>query len=193
MPYPHNVLLPSRLPKVMSIENFLDFSPQIHPSAYIASQACVIGQVVIGAHSSVWPACVLRGDVESITIGQRTNIQDGSILHVTHDGPFSPGGQGLIIGNDVTVGHGAILHACTIGSSCLIGMGAIVLDGAVIEENAMVGAGSVVSPGKVVPSGSLWVGNPARQVRMLSEKEIEQFDYSAQSYVSLMQQYLSAE
>lgn len=113
----------------MSIRRFEGYSPEIHPSAYIDAQAMVGGQVTIGADSSVWPMCVLRGDINSIEVGERTNIQDGSVLHVTHDSEFAEGGMPLVVGNDVTVGHKVILHACTIEDLCLIGMGAVVLDG----------------------------------------------------------------
>ncbi len=176
----------------MSLEKFREYSPQIHPSSYIAKQATIIGRVTVGEHSSVWPACVIRGDVEHINIGDKTNIQDGSILHVTHDGDYTAGGFPLNIGSGVTVGHGAILHACTIGDFCLIGMGSIILDGAIIEDYAMIGAGAVVPPGKRVKSGTLWLGNPAREIRNLSKEEMQRIEYSADHYVTLMQEYLNA-
>jgi len=145
----------------------------------------VVGDVVIGADSSIWPMTTVRGDVNSIRIGKRTNIQDGSILHVTHDGEFAPGGFELTIGDNVTVGHGVILHACTVGNFSLVGMGATVLDGAIIEDFAMVGAGSLVSPGKIIESGYLWLGAPARKVRELTDKEKKWLAYSADHYVNL--------
>jgi carbonic anhydrase/acetyltransferase-like protein (isoleucine patch superfamily) len=152
----------------------------------------VIGDVVLGEDASVWPGTVIRGDVNHIRIGARTNVQDGSIVHVTHEGPFTrPGGWPTIIGADVTIGHGAIVHACTIEDACLIGMGATVLDGALVKKHGFVGAGAVIAPGKTVGEGELWLGNPARPVRKLSEREIEQLYYSARHYVKLKDRYLA--
>ena len=124
----------------MAIRNFEQYTPQIAESAFVDESAVVTGNVVIGADSSVWPMCSVRGDIHSIRIGERTNIQDGSILHVTHDSEFAPGGNALFIGNDVTVGHGAVVHACTVEDMCLIGMGSVLLDGAVVKSGAIVGA-----------------------------------------------------
>ena len=169
----------------MTIRSFEGKTPAIHPDAYVDDTAVVIGDVSIGEGSSVWPLCVVRGDIHTITIGARTNIQDGSILHVTHDSDYSPGGSPLSIGDDVTIGHAAIIHACTLEDECLIGMNATVLDGAVVEKHAMVAAGSVVGPGKVLAGGFLYMGSPARQVRALSDKQIAFFSYSAQNYVGL--------
>jgi carbonic anhydrase/acetyltransferase-like protein (isoleucine patch superfamily) len=135
---------------------------------------------------------VLRGDVNRIVLGARTNVQDGAVLHVTHDGPYSPGGVPLLIGDDVTVGHLAILHACTIGSRVLIGMHATVLDNAVIEDDVLLAAGSVVAPGKHLKSGHLYRGSPAVAARPLTAKEIEQLQYSAAHYVRLKNRYLAA-
>ena len=177
----------------MSVRSFLDFEPQIAESAYVDEQACVIGNVKIGAQSSVWPMVVIRGDVNKIRIGENTNIQDGSILHVTHisdsDAAFDPNGAPLIIGDYVTVGHGVILHGCTVGDYSLIGMGATIMDHCVIEPYSIIGAGSVLAGGKTVKSGELRVGNPARKVRDLSEKQKKQLEYSASHYVKLMQNY----
>jgi carbonic anhydrase/acetyltransferase-like protein (isoleucine patch superfamily) len=117
-------------------------------------------------------------------------VQDGAVLHVTHDGPYSPGGRGLFIGEAVTIGHGAILHACTIGNACLIGMGATVLDGVVIEDEVMVAAGALVTPGKRLPSRTLWAGNPARQLRELTPEQVEQLHYSARNYVKVKDEYV---
>lgn len=169
----------------MSIRCFEGHSPVIHPSAYIDEQAMVGGQVSIGADSSVWPMCVLRGDINTINIGERTNIQDGSVLHVTHDSEFAAGGMPLVVGSDVTVGHKVILHACTIGDLCLIGMGAVVLDGAVIRSGAMIGAGSLVPPNKDIEGGYLYVGSPVKRVRELTEKETQFLKYSAEHYARL--------
>ncbi len=176
----------------MSMKNIRAFKgvlPEIAASAYIDEAACVIGDVVIGEDVSVWPMVVVRGDVNSIRIGARTNIQDGSVLHVTHKGPLSPEGHALHIGSDVTIGHGAVIHACTIEDECLIGMGCVLLDGAVIKQGVMVGAGSVVSPGKVLQGGYLYLGSPARQVRELNQKEKDFLQYSAQHYVKLKNDY----
>lgn len=168
-----------------NIRKFEDRSPQIADSAFVDESSVVTGNVVIGEDSSVWPCCSIRGDINSISIGSRTNIQDGSILHVTHDSEFAPGGFSLSVGDDVTVGHNVVLHACTVEDLCLIGMGSIVLDGAVVESGAMIGAGSLVSPNKVIEGGHMWLGRPARKVRPLTEKEKEFLQYSARHYVSL--------
>ena len=176
----------------MSIRPYLDKHPLIGPRAYIDAAAIVIGDVELGEDASVWPGTVIRGDVNHIRIGARTNVQDGAIVHVTHEGPYTrPGGWPTIIGADVTIGHGAIIHACTIEDACLIGMGATVLDGVVVKKHGFVGAGAVVSPGKVIGEGELWLGNPARLARSLSAREIEQLHYSAQHYVKLKDRYLS--
>ena len=169
----------------MTIRSFEGKTPNIHPTAYVDETALVIGDVTIGAHTSIWPMCVLRGDVHSISIGERSNIQDGTIVHVTHDGEYSPGGSPTYIGNDVTVGHAAIIHACTLEDECLIGMNTTVLDRAVVKKHVMVGAGSVVGPGKELESGFLYVGSPTKQVRPLTEKQVSYFIYSAKNYVDL--------
>ncbi len=171
------------------IRSFLDWTPQIAPSAWVDEQATVVGQVTIGADSSIWPQAVIRGDIHRIEIGARTNVQDGSVLHVTHDSRYSPGGAPLLIGNDVTVGHNATLHACTIGNGCLIGMGSIVLDKAVLADGVMLGAGALVPPGKRLEGGYLWVGAPARRVRPLRDEEREYLLYSARHYVELMRRH----
>lgn len=175
----------------LHLRRFGSHAPQLRQRVYVDPQAMVLGQVELEDDVSIWPMSVVRGDVNRIRIGARTNIQDGSVLHVTHDGEYSPGGFPLTIGEDVTVGHKVILHACTVGDRCLIGMGAVVLDGAVIGHDSLIGAGSVVPPGKVVEPGSLWVGNPARFVRKLSDRQIEALRYSALHYVKLKDQYLS--
>jgi carbonic anhydrase/acetyltransferase-like protein (isoleucine patch superfamily) len=167
--------------------------PRLGANVYVDEAAVVVGDVDLGDDASLWPFTVARGDVNYIRIGARTNVQDGTVLHVTHDGPYTPGGMPLLIGTDVTIGHGAILHACTIEDACLIGMRATVLDGAVVKKHAMVGAGALVTPGKVVGEGELWVGNPARCVRKLTPTQIEQLYYSAQHYVRLKNEYLAAQ
>lgn len=166
----------------MPIRPFEQHAPRIHPTAFVDDTAVVIGDVEIGEDSSIWPLCVVRGDIQSIRIGARTSIQDGTIVHVTHDSRFCPGGQPTLIGNDVTVGHKVILHACTIGDFCLIGMGAIVMDKAVVQTRVTIGAGSVVPSGKVLESGYLYVGSPVKQVRPLNPRELEFLEYSAQNY-----------
>lgn len=173
-----------------NIRSYKNIKPKIAASAYIDAAACIIGDVVIGEDTSIWPMVTVRGDVHKIRIGERSNVQDGCVLHVTHDGPLSPDGFALTLGNDVTVGHNAVLHACTIEDMCLIGMGAVVLDGAVIKSGAMIGAGSVVSPGKELAGGYLYLGAPARQVRKLSQKEKDFLPYSAKHYVALKNDYL---
>ena len=175
----------------MSIRPYRNVIPKLGAGVYIDEAAVVIGDVELGDDVSIWPCAVVRGDVNCIRIGARTNIQDGAILHVTHDGPYTPGGTPLLIGADVTVGHGAILHACTIDDACLIGMHSTVLDGAHISRHSMIGAGAVVSPGKLVGEGELWLGNPARLVRQLTHQQIEALRYSAQHYVRMKDDYLS--
>ena len=175
-----------------NIRSFQGVSPVLGEGTYVDEAATVIGDVVLGDDVSIWPGTVVRGDVNYIRIGARTNVQDGSIIHVTHDGPYGkPGGFATVIGEDVTIGHAAVIHACVIEDACLIGMGSTILDGAVIRKNGFVGAGAVIPPGKTVESGELWLGNPAKCVRKLSEKEIEQLYYSAQHYVRLKDKYLS--
>jgi carbonic anhydrase/acetyltransferase-like protein (isoleucine patch superfamily) len=146
--------------------------------------------VTIGDDVSIWPTTVVRGDVESITIGEGTNVQDGAILHVSHAGRFSPQGHPLTIGKGVTIGHRAVVHACTVGNYCLIGVGAIIMDDAVLEDYVMLGAGALVPPGKTLESGYLYVGAPAKQVRPLKESEKEFLEYSYQHYMHLKDQYL---
>lgn len=175
----------------MSIRNFNGKSPSYDKSTYIDEDAAVIGDVTIGKDSSIWPMCAIRGDVQKITIGERTNIQDGSVVHVTADNQFNPGGLETRIGDDVTIGHGAIIHACTIGNFSLVGMGATILDGAIIEGEVMVAAGSLVPPGKVLKSGYLWLGSPVRKARELTDKEKEYLHYSSGHYVNLKNQYMA--
>ncbi|MEN8107773.1 MAG: gamma carbonic anhydrase family protein [Pseudomonadota bacterium] len=169
----------------MTIREFDDISPDIADTAWVDDTALVIGKVRLAEDVSLWPMVVARGDVESITVGARTNIQDGTILHVSHDSELAPGGYPLTIGADITVGHRAILHGCTIEDRCLIGMAATVMDGAIVRSGAMVGAGSLVPPGQDLEGGYLWVGSPARKVRPLRDEENAFLDYSAQHYVAL--------
>jgi carbonic anhydrase/acetyltransferase-like protein (isoleucine patch superfamily) len=175
---------------IKNIRVFEDYRPQIDDSAFIDDTAVVTGNVFIGEHSSVWPCCSVRGDIHSISIGKRSNIQDGSVLHVTHDSEYAPDGFKLSVGDDVTVGHKVILHGCTVEDLCLIGMGSVVLDGAVIQSGAMVGAGSLVPPNKVLQGGYMWLGSPVKQVRELTDKEKAFLSYSAQHYVKLKDRHL---
>ncbi len=172
------------------LRSFKGIAPTLGQRVYVDPAATVIGAVELGDDVSIWPGAVLRGDVNTIEIGARSNIQDGAIVHVTHDGPFTPGGKATRIGQGVTVGHGAVIHACTLGDYCLIGMHATVLDGAVIGDHAMIGAGAVVTPGKVIGERELWLGNPARCVRTLDDTQVEQLVYSADHYVRLKNDYL---
>ena len=169
----------------MTVRNFEGIKPRIAESAYVDETALVIGDVTLEDDVSLWPKVVARGDVNSIYIGARTNIQDGTILHVSHDSEFAPGGFALHIGADVTVGHQAILHGCTVEDRCLIAMAATVLDGAVIHSGAIVGAGSLVPPGRELEGGFLWVGSPARKARVLRPEEEGFLDYSAVHYVEV--------
>ena len=167
----------------MTIKRFEDFTPESHPTAWIDDSAYVSGRTTIAEQVSIWPTAVVRGDVNYITIGRLTNVQDGAVLHVAHAGEYTrPEGYPLIIGEEVTVGHRAVLHACTIGNRCLIGMGSIVLDGAVVGDDVIIGAGSVVPPGKVLASGYLYVGSPVKQARPLTERERTFLRYSAENY-----------
>lgn len=176
----------------MSIRSHAGQHPRIAEGVYIDPDAVVIGDVEIGAESSVWPMTVIRGDIHRIRIGRRTSVQDGSVLHVTHAGPFNPDGFPLLIGDDVTIGHKVMLHGCTIGNRILIGMSAIVMDGALVNDEVIIAAGTLVPPGKVLESGFLYKGNPARQARPLTEEEMNFFDYTAMRYAALAATYFSA-
>ncbi|MBS1211405.1 MAG: carbonic anhydrase [Proteobacteria bacterium] len=177
----------------MAIRGYRGKSPRMGNGVYIDPTALVIGDVSLGDDASVWPMTVMRGDVHRIEIGSETNVQDGCVLHVTHEGELSPVGHPLIIGNGVTVGHRVVLHGCSIGDFCLIGIGAVVMDGAVLESDVILGAGSLVPPGKRLETGYLYVGSPARQVRPLKESEKAFLRYSAQQYVRLKNAYLGAD
>lgn len=157
--------------------------PTLGKDVWIADNAAVIGDTVIGEQSNIWFGCTVRGDVHEIRIGKRTNIQDNSVIHTTR------GVSGTYIGDEVTVGHGAVLHACTIHDRVLVGMGSVILDQAVMEENSMLAAGAVLTPKKVVPSGQLWAGSPAKYMRDLTQEEIDFLKISADNYVKLAQEY----
>jgi carbonic anhydrase/acetyltransferase-like protein (isoleucine patch superfamily) len=175
----------------MPLRPFSGTHPSVGQRVYVDASAVVIGHVSLADDVSLWPGVVARGDVNRISVGARSNVQDLSVLHVTHDGPYSPGGFPLVVGADVTVGHKCLLHACSIGDRCLIGMGAIVMDGAVIEDDVLLGAGSLVSPGKRLASGFLYRGSPAQQIRPLTAAEREMLRYSAAHYLRLKDRYLA--
>jgi len=177
----------------MAIRKFLDVEPQVHETAYVDEQASVIGRVRLVEDVSVWPMAVLRGDIFYIKIGARTNIQDNSVLHVVHDHENCPGGLPVIVGEDVTIAHGAVLHGCTIGNMCLIGMNATVLDGAVIEDEVIVGANSLVPPKKKLEKGFLYFGNPVKKIRPLKPEEIQTIKDNSKLYVDTKNQFLETE
>ena len=174
------------------IESYQGVTPVLAGSAWVHESAVVIGDVTLGEQVSVWPTAVLRGDVHRIRIGDLSNIQDGVIVHVAHEGPYQSG-HPAIIGREVTVGHRAVVHACTVGNRVLVGMGAILLDGAVIEDDVIIGANTLVPPGKRLESGHLYLGSPAKPVRPLTETEREQLPYSAAHYVRLMARHRGGE
>ena len=174
----------------MGIRSFQNKVPRQGERVFIDPASTVIGEVSLGDDSSVWPGAVVRGDMHRIVIGARTSVQDNAVLHITHDSAFNPGGFPLTLGDDVTVGHQAMLHGCTIGDRVMIGMQTMIMDGAVVESDVMLAAGSLVSPGKRLASGWLYRGRPARAVRELTAKEIEFLPYVAGNYVKLKDQYL---
>lgn len=174
----------------MPIREFEGHRPVIAAGAFVDETALVIGEVSIGEHSSLWPFAVARGDVNRIRIGARTNIQDHCVLHVSHDGPHRPGGNDLIIGEAVTVGHRVTLHGCRVENHCLIGMGSIVMDGVVVGRHTLLGAGTLVPPDKTLEPGYLWLGSPARRVRALTDEEIAGIEYSAEHYRRLKDRHL---
>ena len=176
---------------MQNCEAFQNQLPEIAEAVYIHPSATVIGAVIVGKDSSIWPSAVVRGDVNNIRVGHGTNVQDLSMLHVNYPSSLDPEGAPLMIGNNVTIGHSVILHGCTIEDECLIGMGSIVMDKAVVQKHVMVAAGSLVPEGKVLESGYLYVGSPARRVRKLTDEEIKHFIYSANHYIKLKNQYLN--
>ena len=177
----------------MAIRNFEGHAPKLGARVYVDPTALVIGRVTIGDDASLWPMAAARGDVQSISIGAGTNIQDGSVLHVTGDNRFNPGGYALTIGSKVTVGHGAILHACTVEDLVLVGMGATIMDGAVVRSRSIVAAGGLVPPGKVLESGFLYLGSPVRQTRRLSDDELAYLDFSAEHYIELKNRHFKGQ
>lgn len=177
----------------MQLRTFQGLTPRLGERVYIDPGSVVLGDVVLGDDCSVWPMAVIRGDMHRIRIGARTSVQDGSVLHITHASDFNPQGHPLTIGDDVTIGHKALLHGCNVGNRVLVGMGAIVMDGAVVEDEVIIAAGAVVPPGKVLESGHVYAGNPAKPLRALKDSERAFFPYTAGNYVKLKDQYLAEE
>lgn len=169
---------------------YKDLFPQKGDRVMIDASSVVIGDVRMADDVSIWPLVAIRGDVNYVAIGARTNIQDGSVLHVTHKSSYNPEGNPLIIGEDVTVGHKVMLHGCTIGNRVLVGMGSILQDGVIVEDDVMIGAGSLVPQNKRLESGYLYLGSPVKQIRPLKEAEIEGLKYSANNYVKWKNDYL---
>ena len=174
----------------MTIRSYKGITPTYDNSVYIDESSVLVGDITLGKDSSVWPLVAARGDVNYIRIGERTNIQDGSVLHLTRASKSNPDGYPLIIGNDVTVGHKVMLHGCQLGNRILVGMGAIVMDNAVVEDDVIIGGGSLVPPNKRLESGYLYVGSPVKQARPLTEQERAFLKISADNYVQLKDEYL---
>ncbi|MBU1665526.1 MAG: gamma carbonic anhydrase family protein [Gammaproteobacteria bacterium] len=173
----------------MPVEPFQSLHPRLGKQVFIHAGATVIGDVELGDAVSLWPGVVIRGDVNHIRIGARSNIQDNSVLHVSHRRAADPEGSPLLIGRDVTVGHAVILHGCTIGDECLIGMGSLVMDKAVLQPRVLLAAGSLVPEGQVLESGWLYLGRPAKAVRRLTPEELDYFAYQAGNYARLAREY----
>ncbi|MCF2902544.1 MULTISPECIES: gamma carbonic anhydrase family protein [unclassified Pseudoalteromonas] len=175
----------------MTIRSYKGITPTYDNSVYIDESSVLVGDITLGKDSSVWPLVAARGDVNYIRIGERTNIQDGSVLHLTRASKSNPDGYPLIIGDDVTVGHKVMLHGCQLGNRILVGMGAIVMDNAVVEDDVIIGGGSLVPPNKRLESGYLYVGSPVKQARPLTEQELAFLKISADNYVQLKDEYLA--
>ncbi|HAU04444.1 gamma carbonic anhydrase family protein [Pseudoalteromonas sp. SSMSWG5] len=175
----------------MTIRSYKGITPTYDNSVYIDESSVLVGDISLGKDSSVWPLVAARGDVNYIRIGERTNIQDGSVLHLTRASKSNPDGYPLIIGDDVTVGHKVMLHGCQLGNRILVGMGAIVMDNAVVEDDVIIGGGSLVPPNKRLESGYLYVGSPVKQARPLTEQERAFLKISADNYVQLKDEYLA--
>lgn len=177
----------------MKIRRYQGITPSLGEHVFVDDTSLVLGDVHIGTDSSIWPLVVVRGDVNKIRIGKNTNIQDNSVIHVTHPHGDVPDGYPVSVGDNVTVGHRVILHGCQVGDNCLIGMGSTVMDGAVIEPYVLLGAGSLVSPGKLLEGGYLWLGSPVRKIRPLTDEERQWIDTSARQYVELKNIHISEE
>ncbi|MGO4892309.1 gamma carbonic anhydrase family protein [Flavobacterium sp. W21_SRS_FM6] len=175
----------------MTLRRYKKIYPSIDESCYIDSSAVLVGDVECKSDVSIWPLVAARGDVNYIKIGARSNIQDGTVLHVSRASEVNPLGFPLVIGEDVTVGHKCMLHGCTLGNRILVGMGAIIMDGVVVEDDVFIGAGSLVPPNKTLVSGYLYVGNPVKQVRLLKESESAFLKQSALNYVKLKDEYIN--
>ncbi|EKE68063.1 gamma carbonic anhydrase family protein [Gallaecimonas xiamenensis] len=175
----------------MSLETYKGIAPDLSEGVYVHPSAVLVGDVQIGKDSSIWPLVAGRGDVNHIRIGARSNVQDGTVLHVTRKHKEVPDGYPLIIGDDVTVGHKCMLHGCQLGNRILVGMGAIVMDGVIVEDDVIIGAGSLVPPGKRLVSGYLYIGSPVKQARPLNEGERAFLAVSADNYVRLKDEYLA--
>lgn len=175
----------------MTVKSFNKIYPKFDETVYIDESAVIVGEVTLGADASIWPLVAARGDVNYIKIGKRTNVQDGSVLHVSRPSVNNAAGFPLVIGDDVTVGHKCMLHGCVIGNRVLVGMGAIVMDGVVVEDDVIIGAGALVTPNKKLESGHLYVGNPAVQKRPLNDGEIAFLVESAKNYALLKDMYMS--
>ncbi|MEM9254485.1 MAG: gamma carbonic anhydrase family protein [Pseudomonadota bacterium] len=174
-----------------SLRSFQGSIPRLGERVLVDPSAVVLGDVVLGDDVSIWPQVTVRGDMHRIRVGDRTSVQDGCVLHITHAGPYNPEGWPLEIGCDCTIGHNAILHGAQLGDRILVGMGAVIMDGARIENDVVIAAGAIVTPGKKLRSGYLYVGSPAREMRALSDKELDYFVYSANNYVRLKDQHIT--
>ena len=174
-----------------NLRSYQGVSPTLGASVYIDQSAVILGDITLADDVSIWPLVAARADVNTITIGSRTNIQDNTVLHVTRKSEHNPNGNPLIIGTDVTIGHQCMLHGCTLGDRILVGMGAIIMDGAIIEDDVFISAGALVPPNKILTSGYLYVGNPVKQIRPLKDSEAAFLKQSAINYVELKNDYLN--
>lgn len=174
-----------------SLRSYQGTKPKLAEGVYVDEAAVLVGDIFLDQHASVWPMVAARGDVNHIRIGKRSSVQDGTVLHVSRKSAANPEGHPLLIGDDVTIGHKAMLHGCKVGNRVLVGMGAIILDGVIIEDDVILGAGSLVPPGKVLKSGFLYIGSPAKQARPLTDAERQFLPQSADNYVRLKDEYLA--
>ncbi|WP_190364214.1 gamma carbonic anhydrase family protein [Pseudoalteromonas sp. S16_S37] len=174
----------------MMLRSYKGIVPTLAEGVYVDDSAVLVGDITIGADSSIWPLVAARGDVNYIKIGARTNVQDGSVLHLTRASKSNPDGYPLVIGDDVTVGHKVMLHGCRLGDRILVGMGAIIMDNVTVEDDVIIGGGALVPPNKILESGYLYVGSPVKKARPLTEDELTFLKVSAQNYVQLKNEYL---